>query len=95
MDEVPLAALPSQPNEGGTSKNANCMKTTSALMKRGSGSRTPDQDQIAAAAYNLYLQNGCQPGHELDDWLRAEKLLIQADGNGGSRSRPGNELQAK
>ncbi len=57
------------------------MKTTTALVKRESGPGTSAHDQIAVAAYNLYLQNG-QPGHELDDWLRAEQLLGQTNRNG-------------
>jgi hypothetical protein len=30
------------------------------------------QDQIRARAFEIYLQRGGQPGHELDDWLQAE-----------------------
>ena len=29
-------------------------------------------DDIARRAYELYEQRGGEPGHELDDWLRAE-----------------------
>jgi hypothetical protein len=37
----------------------------------------PTTEQIAVAAFHLYLENGCQDGHDLDDWLRAEDLLTQ------------------
>jgi hypothetical protein len=57
------------------------------MAKRGSAPRTPSHDQIAAEAYKLYLQNGCQPGHELDDWLRAEQLVNQGNGNGNKGSK--------
>ena len=30
------------------------------------------QEQIRARAFELYLERGAQPGHELDDWLQAE-----------------------
>ena len=30
---------------------------------------------IARRAYDLYLARGCEHGHDLDDWLRAEREL--------------------
>jgi hypothetical protein len=30
------------------------------------------QDAIGAYAYSLYEQRGCEHGHDLEDWLRAE-----------------------
>jgi hypothetical protein len=38
---------------------------------------TPTHDQIAARAYQLYLERGRQPGHDVDDWLQAEYELMQ------------------
>jgi Protein of unknown function (DUF2934) len=36
--------------------------------------RAPDHtDQIAKRAYELASQRGFEPGHELDDWLQAER----------------------
>jgi hypothetical protein len=32
----------------------------------------PSQDEIRARAFELYLEGGRRPGHELDDWLQAE-----------------------
>ena len=29
--------------------------------------------QIEARAYELYLQRGCEHGHDVEDWLTAEK----------------------
>jgi hypothetical protein len=37
----------------------------------------PTRERIAARAYRIYLERGCQPGHEIDDWLQAEYELIQ------------------
>jgi hypothetical protein len=34
-------------------------------------------DEIARRAYELYEQRGGEPGHELDDWLRAENDVQQ------------------
>ena len=33
------------------------------------------KDEIAAAAYELYEQRGRQPGRELEDWAKAERLV--------------------
>ena len=30
-------------------------------------------DHIRIRAYQLFEARGCQPGHELDDWLQAER----------------------
>jgi HSP20 family molecular chaperone IbpA len=33
-------------------------------------------DEIRRRAYYLYLHSGCQEGHELEDWLRAEREVL-------------------
>jgi Protein of unknown function (DUF2934) len=43
---------------------------------------SPDREQIAARAYELYLARGAGDGHAEDDWLTAEREL-----SNGSRSR--------
>ena len=40
----------------------------------------PLRQEIEQYAYFLYEQRGCQPGHELEDWLEAEKQLLNAMG---------------
>jgi hypothetical protein len=50
-----------------------------------------DAEAIARRAYELYQQRGCEPGHEIEDWLQAEaELAARADGGNtdgiGSRS---------
>ena len=37
----------------------------------------PTHEQIAARARRIYLERGCQPGHDVDDWLQAEYELMQ------------------
>jgi len=37
----------------------------------------PTKQQIEARAYELYLQRGCENGHDIEDWLSAEKELKQ------------------
>jgi DUF2934 family protein len=43
------------------------------------------QKEIAARAYEIYLQRGAAEGFDRDDWLRAEQEL-QARGNGAGRA---------
>ena len=33
------------------------------------------EHDIACRAYDLYLARGREPGHQLDDWLQAEREL--------------------
>jgi hypothetical protein len=40
------------------------------------GVDTPDA--IARRAYDLFQERGREPGHELDDWLRAEREIMEA-----------------
>ncbi len=35
-------------------------------------------NDIARRAYDLYLARGCTPGHQLEDWLQAERELQQS-----------------
>jgi hypothetical protein len=37
--------------------------------------------EIARRAYALFLARGCEHGHDLDDWLRAERELKQTAGS--------------
>ena len=42
------------------------------------------EHDIARRAYDLYLTRGGEPGHDMEDWLQAERELR-------SRSRAGTE----
>ena len=37
---------------------------------------------ISRRAYDLYLARGCEHGHDVDDWVRAERDLLRADSTG-------------
>lgn len=39
------------------------------------GEHIPDLKKIEHRAYELYLDRGSDPGHDFDDWLRAEREL--------------------
>jgi hypothetical protein len=39
------------------------------------------EKKIRDRAYEIYLQRGAQPGHELEDWLQAEHELNPTSSN--------------
>jgi hypothetical protein len=41
-------------------------------MKKTVRTRKPTHEEIARVAYFFYEERGCEPGHEVEDWLRAE-----------------------
>jgi Protein of unknown function (DUF2934) len=41
-------------------------------------SAQPTESDIARRAYDLYLTRGCEHGHDVDDWLQAERELRDA-----------------
>ena len=43
---------------------------------------TPTNGDIASRAYELYLARDCQHGHDIDDWLQAERDVLGAVGVG-------------
>jgi len=60
---------------------AKTRKTSSpAARKSPSAGTQPTREQIALRAYEIYLERGCAPGHELEDWTRAERELLEKNG---------------
>ena len=37
------------------------------------------EDAIRQRAYTIYESRGCEPGHELDDWLLAESEVMSEE----------------
>lgn len=60
------------------------MQTTSRKNERKSQNRktngafepTSLREQIESRAHEIYLSRGAEPGHELDDWLQAEREIM-------------------
>jgi hypothetical protein len=46
------------------------------MPKESTGSLELTEEVIRTRAYQLYEERGCEPGHELDDWLRAEAEIM-------------------
>jgi len=43
-----------------------------------------EPEAISRRAYELFQERGCEPGRELDDWLRAEHELKESKSPGPS-----------
>ena len=60
---------------------ADAAPSTASSRAQRSGLNWPDQvtdNDIARRAYDLYLARNGEPGHEIDDWLQAERELREA-----------------
>ena len=85
-----------QPATTRTTARAAKSTNTTPSPELNEGSEAPlaqgslDREQaIREAAYACFEARGCEPGHELDDWLTAEAQVQQA--NGGAASGSGIE----
>jgi hypothetical protein len=47
----------------------------------------PTQEQIAAQAYQFYVDSGWQEGRDLENWLSAEQLLKERSAGDAASSR--------
>lgn len=54
-----------------TARKSSAKKVTVVNAKNYSAS----EEVVRQRAYELYLARGREPGHELEDWLQAEKEL--------------------
>lgn len=48
-------------------------------------SMVPSEDQIRERAYEIYLARGCEDGHDLEDWVEAERQF-SSEGQRASRT---------
>lgn len=60
-----------------SSRKATAKKTTT--RKRGTRvTYVPSEAEIQQRAYQIFLNRGGEHGHDLDDWLQAERELRQS-----------------
>ena len=52
-------------------------RTTTSETAEGDGTEsfTPNHHAVAERAYRLYEKRGCVHGHDVEDWLEAEREL--------------------
>jgi len=61
------------PKRKPTTKRAGVGKVKEGRPVRGPA--VPSEEEVRRRAYELYRERGEEPGHELDDWTRAEREL--------------------
>ncbi len=59
-----------------TRKNTNAQSVTRPIISLSAVNVSPTD--VARRAYDLFLARGCKHGHDLDDWLEAERELNRA-----------------
>lgn len=66
--------------------SASTRETSS--LESSTGQRTPTREEIEMAAYALYVERGGSDGYAVDDWLQAERELMEgADAQRRSRAK--------
>lgn len=50
-----------------------------ARAKEAPAQTLPLEERIRRRAYELYVERGCQPGSDLNDWFQAEKEILRAE----------------
>ena len=58
-------------------EKAKLQKVPSTDERQAKRSALITEDAIAQRAYALYLARGCQEGHDVEDWLQAERELLE------------------
>lgn len=81
-----LVATPSTARTPKAMKRPSVPEANEQAPESPSASPFDREQAIREAAYACFEARGCEPGHELDDWLRAEALVQQA--NGGAEPMP-------
>ena len=60
-------------------KRAEAVATANGATTAGPNGSAPVTDaDVARRAYDLYLARGGEPGHDVEDWLQAERDLRDA-----------------
>ena len=76
--ELPAGLIePHVPQKKESGQHAGVPIRAHALVT-GRNARSPMEliDRIRVRAYELYLERGREPGHDTEDWLRAEAELM-------------------
>lgn len=66
---------------------ANATTTVAGRSPEAAATQDSADERIRLRAYELYMQRGAQPNHDLRDWLQAEQELGRATSAGGPDSK--------
>jgi len=59
-------------------KRIETLELDASPIQRHAENHTPNHDGIRRRAYEIYLERGGLSGHELEDWLQAEREFESA-----------------
>ena len=62
-------------------------ESSSPTVRKIAAKYQPTREAIALRAYEIYLERGGAPGNEVEDWILAERELIEKNGNGRAKPR--------
>jgi hypothetical protein len=85
--EQPLKAPPHSGSSPVKATQTSGRKTQSAKATTPAAA-DPTHEQIATRAYEIWLQNGCQEGQDIQNWLEAESQLHGQHSNPQTATNP-------
>jgi hypothetical protein len=53
------------------------------------------EEYIRLRAYQLFEQRGCEPGHDVEDWLAAEAEILGMNKTSSAQARPHRASRAR
>lgn len=62
-------------------------ESTSKSRKSAAGKAAPTHDEIALRAYLIFLERHGAPGNPSEDWIRAERQLLEESAKPKSRRK--------
>ncbi len=63
-------------------------RSSPAAKKLRTTKAPPTKEEISLRAYHIYLERSGAPGNELDDWIRAERELLEEAGKARRKAEP-------
>jgi hypothetical protein len=74
--DTQLSRPPAKAKSPNSAKPSNGQSRTQSQQPQSQArGAAPTHDQIAARAYQIYVESGYQEGRDNENWLRAEQLL--------------------
>ena len=72
--EPKVTSMASKPQTTRRGPGPDLRRSATEVLRPGSLHSTPELE-IRRRAYEIFLERGAEPGHELSDWLQAESEL--------------------
>ena len=71
-------AIPKKKTESTTSRFASRPQADRRVEAPAGATREPSYQEVSRRAFEIWEQNGREPGHDLENWLKAETELRHA-----------------